>query len=325
MRLLQKKTCCRPCLARVLLRLQDDDSEAGVFIQLDPWDSRADDRPPPFLILVASDRALVLLRGGNSLETVAAVAGLAARQASLLVLSIDRGGRLRVHIGRGPPVLCECLAKHSEDVTLWLMELHGKSSFGPLVVEDAVSPGRLYFGESLPFPEKTIVEHQQGVPSNITSPSWPTAPEMEGLLSPLPSVRSDHSPPESSRSLCLTMDDALSTPPSPKLDMTTMSAPTTELGKGEMDPEPMCGPHTSNPESLVGWRIHVQSLGEGLVVGVRRRLFFSTEHLVMWSNPPAQATKHCRKSGASAVVLRWDQSQKHRRHGLPFGVLSKEF
>merc|ERR1712007_49976 len=126
---------------------------------------------------------------------------------------------------------------------------------------------------------------------------------MEGLLSPLPSVHSEHSPPESSRSLCLTKEDALSTPPSPKLDITTMSAPTAELGKGEMDSEPMCGPHTSNPESLVGWRIHVQSLGEGLVVGVRRRLFFSTEHLAMWSNPPAQATKYCRKSGASALCF----------------------
>jgi hypothetical protein len=98
----------------------------------------------------------------------------------------------------------------------------------------------------------------------------------------------------------------------------------------------------TQPEALVGWRVFVDSMGEGLVVGIKRRLGRSTRHIICWSDDdqlPAtiaapvprrssslrSGSSEFRSEASSAVVLRRKASHKRRCYGLAFEVLSKEF
>jgi len=93
---------------------------------------------------------------------------------------------------------------------------------------------------------------------------------------------------------------------------------------------------SSEPEALVGWRVYVDAMGEGLVVGVKRRLGRSTQHIVSWAAKDipraSKPVPRCLSVGgslngrsASAVVLRRKESHKRHCKGRAFEVLSREF
>merc|ERR1712187_143883 len=80
----------------------------------------------------------------------------------------------------------------------------------------------------------------------------------------------------------------------------------------------------TQPEALVGWRVHIHSMGEGLIVGIKRRLGRSTQHIISWTKDGTptvhqQAGEYTLSTAktrdgqiATAVLLRRKESHKRR-------------
>jgi len=72
----------------------------------------------------------------------------------------------------------------------------------------------------------------------------------------------------------------------------------------------------ARPEALIGWRINVSKLGEGIVVAVKRRFGRSPLHVIA---PSLDSSK------IKLVMLCRKRSHSHRLFGRSFELLKKEF
>jgi len=280
---------------------------------------------------------------------------------------------------------------YREQVTIWLMVLHGHTSFGPLHVEDGEATLRESLGDTVlkqrhlgpasgrlrqltsgvasprPTAALAMASGRSGMssspPSLVAVPSTPTAmPRGDpGLMAP----QSSPSPsPSSARGTGGLQSQPLPTPRS-MTEWINAQAPASPIGAhcrplaphqlqisilseaddavnspGGIHAQEECITVVNlcigNPEALVGWRVHVDSMGEGLVVGIKRRLGRTTQHIVSWAEGgpklatlvPQQPKTRLSRIGPSvptAVVLRRKESHKRRCQGLAFEVLSREF
>lgn len=380
MRLVHRKVCYQPFAAKVPMKLQQDHSEAGIFMALEPLH---DDRAPlparslaSFLIIIVNVNALAISRiRDDSVETIVATVGLPVRQSKSLVVEIDRAGNLHAQLGRDAGITCFLGDGYKEEVTLWLMATQGQTSFGAMTVEDGEATLRGYgdvllkqrhLGPVSVRQQRKILHTDAAGRSTPPPPAMPlicsqpaTMPQGDSGLQPpsrdsnlaAPTTLGPHTARANPVPLPRSMMDAAS-PPSP---LASLSAQHIQLnlleGRDDLhddgDLQPMrfdeCATVVNRcskqPEALVGWRVYVDSIGEGLVVGTKRRLGRSTLHLVSWSacgEPPGLVgtakLRHCVRSGserrdgmATAVSLRRKESHKRHSRGLAFEVLRREF
>jgi len=329
---------------------------------------------PRFLILSVSSQAMVLSRVcADSLQSMAASTGLQARQARQLMFEIDRDGNLRAQLGSDPAIECAFGKGYREQVTLWLMVLRGQTSFGPLTAEDGEATIRESLGDAVlyhrhlgpgkPPPSKPLPNMAEDVglatpcrrlpgrgvlpedgpaamprgDMGLLSPKASPCPSSAALLWPeqLPLPRSMTeitttviSPPRctplaTERDAFSCREDFPANHNAQDTDALTQSPRATVAD--------LCA---TKPEALIGWRVLVDSMGEGLVVGIKRRLGRSTQHIVSWSDAKkakdqalAKSWSHTRSDGdlSSNIVLQRKERHKRRCHGHSFEVLKREF
>lgn len=328
---------------------------------------------PRFLILSVTSQAMVLSRVcADSLQSMAASTGLQARQPRQLTLEIDRDGNLRAQLGNDPAIECAFGRGYREQVTIWLMVLRGQTTFGPLAVEDGEATIRESLGDAVlyhrhlgpgkpstskPLPclaeDVGLAAPSRRLPGRGVLPTdGPAAmPRGDmGLLSP------KASPCPSSAAVL--WPEELPLPRSMTEHTTMVMSPphctplATEDGfcchedfsecHAAQDTEALIlSPRTTvadlcatKPEALIGWRVLVDSMGEGLVVGIKRRLGRSTQHIVSWSDADKAKDRvlRCRWSQtgsdgnrSSNVVLQRKERHKRRCRGHSFEVLEREF
>lgn len=310
MMLLVRQRCCRrPFAACTVIRLLQDQSEAGFFLRLQPvyaCDSLTGGAgsTPHLLVVTVSAQALIISRVcDDSLETVAAADGLAPREAKQLMLCIDRAGALQLQLGEERPLQFDCGTAFREEVSLWLMLLHGQTSFGTLTVDDGEATIRENLGD-LVIHEKHLGRIAYGndpapLPRGdfgLVLPGFALAPPAPAELLPMPP------PPDSVAEVAGASGDARG---------------------NAADNIAVMNESVDRPEILVGWRIFVHTLGEGLVVGVQRRWGRSTLHLVVrGTGAGAPAAWH---DTPAAVLLCRKGKHTRSRWGCTFELLSKEF
>lgn len=370
MRLFHKKKCHRPLTARVSMKLQQEHAEAGLFVAFDPQGGTGLSTPR-FLLLSVSSEALVLSRVlADSVESIAASTGLQVRQSRQLVFEIDRDGNLRAQLGTDAPVECSFGKGYREQVTIWLMVVHGQTSFGPLIAEDGEATLRESLGDAVLY-HRHLGPHALGPGKPPPSKPLPSLSMDTGLHGPgiarmpgrgvLPTdgpvampggdmgIHSPKGSPCASQAALLWAEEL----PLPRAmtDPTSAghcAALATEEGifcdsfsDGAQNLAALAQSEcaivadlcATKPEALIGWRVHVDSIGEGLVVGIKRRLGRSTKHVVSWADgikcktPPLVFQCKSRRSDdvATAIVLQRKERHKRRCRGHSFEVLNRVF
>lgn len=287
MMLIRETNCRRPFITRTTIRLLQESSEAGFFVRLEPAvDAVRLQGIPHMLVVTISAGAVVISRVcDDALETVAATGGIPVRVLHHVVLSMARSGRLLLQVEADAHDLPEnvislemdCGGTFREQVKLWVMLLSGQTSFGQLAVEDGEATLRENLGDAL------LGSRHLGGTSVASRPAL-----MPRGDSGLTATRS--SPNDSAR---------------------TAAAAAAIGGLSSAQVLDCCA---SQPEALVGWRVRISSLGDCVVVGVRRRWGRSTQHLICTT--PTRLT---------SVVLRRKDSHHLRRQGLEFEVLERDF
>jgi pimeloyl-ACP methyl ester carboxylesterase len=392
MRLVHRRICHRSFTSKVSVKLQQDHSEAGIFVALEPLGTGHSTALSRFLILSVTIHALVLSRVcDDAVETIVATTGLPARQANHLLFEIDRAGNILVQLGSDSPVRCSLGDGYREQVTLWLMVLHGHTSFGPLHVEDGEATLRESLGDkALQKRHLGPTSGRQLRPAGLTSSRICTSSSLSTprantsfLITTPPNhhVNRFSVMPRGDSGLPIPL--AMPVPSSPRelhcrplpvpRAMTDLFAPLSPTGRpptvcpstplctdqlqliisteledkdsgsaiGVASPSPADECETvvelcvKEPEALVGCRVYIDTIGEALVVGIKRRLGRSTQHIVSWSEDesvhrvatPARGRRFCssRAHTSGAVMLRRKESHKRRCKGLAFQVLCREF
>jgi len=308
MMLVRQRCCRRPFVARADMKLLEGQSEAGFFVRLEPSGAAEAQGLGRFLVLAASTTALMASRiSDGELETIAVGPGLALREMQHLQVSMDREGNLRLQLGDDSPLEFACGSSFREEVTLWLMLLHGQTSFGALYVDDSEATLRESLGDAM------LQERHLGGGALATSDPAPLPRGDSGELGAAPALIAPSPQPVS-------RGGAVAEGAEDSFGLLELCE---EAGDSHPDVLNDCAQH---PEALIGWRLRVHTVGEGVVVGIRRRWGRSTQHLIAGiENGQAGAFLDTRRIKPRAVVLCRKESQACKRRGLAFDLLRKEF
>eukprot|EP00930_Biecheleria_cincta_P003443 TRINITY_DN104375_c0_g1_i1.p1 TRINITY_DN104375_c0_g1~~TRINITY_DN104375_c0_g1_i1.p1 ORF type:complete len:671 (+),score=114.77 TRINITY_DN104375_c0_g1_i1:227-2239(+) len=300
MALTHGKRCQRPLVATVRLQLLQDTSEAGYFIRLEPaggalaaaeLEATGDFGHPCLWVLSVSAEASVVSRvHSDALRTQVVGPGLTLGSAVSVEVSIDRTGTLALQIGANPVLKVDTGQTFRCELTLWCMQLRGPALFLDFQVEDSEATLREHLGDTM------LRLRHLGHSDGVVDRSSPRAARQPGG------------------------DAALSEPQTPR----------PRLVQAAGDYLATMQDCASKPEVLVGWRVKVKGLGEGVVTGIRERLGRSTQHLVAGLDCKGGSQRFdlgCDASLTSSPVV---LSRKQSRHfswfrGRPFELLRKEF
>jgi len=305
MRLVHERRCRRPFVARTIVKLQQESSEAGFFVRLEPAVTSVDSKNAPrFLVLTVSVQALIISQVcDDDLETLVASAGLPAKQARHLAVGMTKAGELNLQLGEDEPLSVACGVGYREEVTIWIMLLHGQSSFGPFTVEDGEATLRENLGD-------VVVRQRHLGPLHGT----------QGTSSPTPLPRGEFNELQPSAPTSNPLESAPLAPSTRAPELSPACGPVTatqdRISPVHADIMRECANH---PEALVGWRVKIHSLGEGLVIGVRRRRGRTTQHLI------SNTSDVCSSGKPSTVILCRKESHVRWRRGLKFELLRREF
>lgn len=330
MMLIRQNRCRRPFVTKTHVKLMQEQSEAGFFIRLESADMGGEPGQPLMLVLTVTASALLVSRVcDDSLETLAAGAGLQPRQARALAVGIDRSGRLQFQLGDEAPLQFDCGSLIRQEVSVWLMLLAGQTTFGNVSVEDGEATLREHLGDVL------LRSRHLGGPSSQSLPAPIPRGDSGFLASPAPPTPPSTQEPEAASPVG---GDGHG----PELRVGALFArpPDEDVGQVRRACE-------KEPEALIGWRVRVGSLGEGVVVGVQRRFGRATQHLValgddenealplaitgVASTPPrasgttAATTPPPARRRATSVTLRRKDSRWSVTRGLEFEPLWREF
>jgi len=326
MRLMSQRRCRRPLFAQTMIRLQQDHSEAGFFMRLEPIQNNEISQTrrsgtlddlisfvPRLLVITVSTEALIISRiCDDALETVAATRGPQPRTTNPLTVEMTIDGTLRVRLGSDCPLEVSLGGPLREEVTLWIMLLRGLTQFGPLTVEDGEATLRERLGS-------TLLESRHlgpvGAATRIASTCAPAPlPVGDIALDPAESIR----------------------PPSEVVNAVGADGSGALLNDPDHDRAQTMDDCKFRPEALIGWRVNVHGTGDGLIIGVKRRWGRTTLHIVSCVRP-AQPPAKCRRQqeqspGSEAVeekttVIMLCRKDIHRRfrRGRAFDLLHKEY
>eukprot|EP00440_Ansanella_granifera_P043506 gb/GFBE01047158.1/.p1 GENE.gb/GFBE01047158.1/~~gb/GFBE01047158.1/.p1 ORF type:complete len:671 (+),score=106.65 gb/GFBE01047158.1/:1-2013(+) len=248
------KRCQRPLEVRTSVRLLQDTSEAGFFIRLEPAEGAlaavgiTDDDlgHPRFLIVtLTTDASMISRVHSDALRTVAVGAGIPESTSSNVSMSIDTAGTLSLQAGSGLLLTMDIGQTFRGELTIWTMLLRGQTGFSNIIVEDGEATLREHLGDAI------LRLRHLGHADGVVLRSSRRQVGVPGGDCGLPS-----SPSSCVEELGLSL---------PREDVAQLAA---------------IKDCASRPEALVGWRVSVLGLGEGVVVGVRRRLGRATQHLI---------------------------------------------
>eukprot|EP00931_Biecheleriopsis_adriatica_P029498 TRINITY_DN17507_c0_g1_i1.p1 TRINITY_DN17507_c0_g1~~TRINITY_DN17507_c0_g1_i1.p1 ORF type:complete len:667 (+),score=106.21 TRINITY_DN17507_c0_g1_i1:106-2106(+) len=295
---LSRGWCCqRPMTVCTSLRLLEEVSEAGFFIRLEPAGGALaevdivgqseDLGQPRFLVVTLTREASMVSRvHSDTLRTVAVGPGIPVGNAVNVTMSIDCAGTLSLHAGCDLLLTMDIGQTFRGELTFWTMLLRGQTGFANLVVEDGEATLREHLGDAML--RIRHLGHDDGV-----------------LL-------------RSSRRFRFPGGDSGDLPSD--LSLCTLGVHEVEGNAGVYLED--CA---SKPELLVGWRVKVSGLGEGVVTGVRTRFGRSTQHLISGLESPT-ATLTTESSTPCPVVLQLKQSRLIPWiRGHPFELVRKEF
>lgn len=288
MRLLNQVQCRRPFVASADIRLQEDNSEAGFFLRLNPvavegvivGGAR-------YLMVTVSAQALIVSRVcDDDLETIAAADGLPKRQVATLKVSMDQARSIRVHLGDRPPLDVSCSTLFHDELTLWLMLLHGLTQCSPVHVDDGEATIREGLGDLL------LRERHLGAAGNHISGNHPARCPNGDVPAMLPcstfsqrrgASGANDAPDQGFPGSCSVTGgggDSGGCCDTRYLDM-AMSYAGASAPQGSQDSGAVMQETTGRPEALIGWRVRIHAHGEGIVVGVKRRRGRSTQHVIL--------------------------------------------
>ncbi|CAE7306257.1 mdn1 [Symbiodinium natans] len=239
MALCNGKRCQRPVTASAVVELGDSKAEVGFFIRLVPAEgvfAKLDELGQPRFLVVSftSDMSMVSRVHSDTLRTLAVGPGLHDDRQVGIGLTFDLAGNLSLHVDSQQLLAVDVGKGFRAELTLWLMRLRGKNTFGGLVVEDAEATLCEHLGDAVL--RSRHLGHAEGV-----------------LLL-------------NRRSLCRPLGDLGLTRDT--RDPCSPCSPSDLETKERTDAARRCA---QSPEVLIGWRVKVSGLGEGVVTGLRRR------------------------------------------------------
>ncbi|CAE7789695.1 yqkD [Symbiodinium necroappetens] len=247
--------CQRPVRAEAVVELSDSKAEVGFFIRLVPAEGVLDEScakldelgQPRFLVVsFTAEMSMVSRVHSDTLRTLVVGPGLRDEQAVGIGLTFDVAGNLSLYADSKQLLTLDIGWGFRAELTIWSMRLRGKSGFGSVQIEDAEATLCEHLGDAVL--RSRHLGHAEGV-----------------LLL-------------SQRSLCRPLGDlglfgcASQAGKGPYCPSSPHSPPDLDA-KERADATRLCG---KSPEVLIGWRVKVQGLGEGIVTAIRKRHFLPT-------------------------------------------------
>lgn len=247
--------CQRPVRAEAVVELSDSKAEVGFFIRLVPAEGVLDEScakldelgQPRFLVVsFTAEMSMVSRVHSDTLRTLVVGPGLRDEQAVGIGLTFDVAGNLSLYADSRQLLTLDIGWGFRAELTIWSMRLRGKSGFGSVQIEDAEATLCEHLGDAVL--RSRHLGHAEGV-----------------LLL-------------SQRSLCRPLGDlglfgcASQAGKGPYCPSSPHSPPDLDA-KERADATRLCG---KSPEVLIGWRVKVQGLGEGIVTAIRKRHFLPT-------------------------------------------------
>jgi hypothetical protein len=257
---------------------------------------------PRFIyVSVAEEATLVCRILEGSIETLAAARGLPQATSDKFAVTVRQGGGLSVELGSQTILTCDIGGSYREEVMLWLAVLAGQVAFGSLLIEDGEATLRENLGDAI-VRERHLGKAVGVLRASPRQPLCHTMPKGDTGLVFIQMPAMPPVPPE----------------PPPQEPIALLAPEAADLPLALPDPVEVFDACAGRPEVLVGWRIRVgqgAASEEGLVLGMRRRLGRSTQHMVLWTE----------KELSQNVVLKRKSTQRPGRYCLPFELVAKEF
>eukprot|EP00439_Symbiodinium_sp_Y106_P082174 s348_g21.t1 len=249
------RRCQRPVRAEAVVELSDSKSEVGFFIRLVPAEGVFDEScakldelgQPRFLVVsFTAEMSMVSRVHSDTLRTLVVGPGLRDEQAVGIGLTFDVAGNICLYADSRQLLTLDIGWGFRAELTIWSMRLRGKSGFGSLQIEDAEATLCEHLGDAvlrsrhLGHAEGVLLLNQRSLCRPLGDLGLCGCANQAGKGPYCPS--SPHSPPD--------------------LD-----------AKERADATRLCG---KSPEVLIGWRVKVQGIGEGIVTAIRKRHFRPT-------------------------------------------------